>query len=929
MRLSRTLSRVLAPAVLIAAAMPAYGQSRANFNPHSGDWLKEVNLRAAVSPGTSSAEDVLFPALAEMKAPPVSVEVGPELDAVLLVAPGSSSWGRLERWARADEQQAVLEALRTLADPDSREEYVFGMQYETEPANAEWAEAGLWIEVPGGLIANAIPHYTERLQWAVALGLVEAMRLSDEGEGEAAIETLVAVTRLGRMLAERPGVEEAKLAYSIMRIASERTRDVVYTFPEAFESDDLKEAIDAFDARRLRPRLMSFPDANKFAALQIIQKTFASRGPASVNDFGSTLAEVEAGERPLRRLSEAALWREVAQSQANAVDQADTIEDVFGDFAARWAVPGYQDDLLKTTPILSRLDGRSRSVAYLLAKDFEDLVGIRTALENDLAGTVASLGVVAFRKAEGKFPPQISGIEPTYVSRMPKDAYHWDRRFRDVHMDMNYWVPIRDQEWDLRREDPVPYTVEIGLPPEGVSLFEASAPAGGAADAVMREVSEKIPAVTALIGRPAPEISLDNWHNNNDGPTTMAQMRGDIVVTIFWATWCGPCKASIPSNNENYAQYKSQGVRFIAICDNGNGGGIMARTADQHSMAYPTALDTSGDAKKAYALPYFPYAVITDRKGTIRAAGVRPQNLGRALAALTAEQPLGWTDGEDLAAMNMGDFDMSGMDMGDFDMSGMDMGDFDMSGMDMTGMGGAGMPGMEAVPDGVMEAIDLQTMTVDVPKLRQALVDEARNSPAVAADVDEMLGLLQPLIDADVTASNASQKIMELMNAGGSAAELQQMSAMAGMFGIDMGQVQSVLGDVVARWVGMPETQAMMTRVKNNETITPQEVKDFEIVTMEHMIVDEVVNPVMGLVRDVMANMGDLDPSMMAGLMGGMAGDAGGKSGTVLLDDTTFLLYSTGPDGLDNRAAKVGAGGDDVLFWPPVMSLTREISGGM
>ena len=363
-----------------------------------------------------------------------------------------------------------------------------------------------------------------------------------------------------------------------------------------------------------------------------------------MNEFGSTLAEVEAGERPLRRLSEAALWRQVAETQSISVDQADTIEEVFGDFAARWAVPGYQDDLLKQTPILNRLDGRTRSVAYLLAMDFEDMVGIRTALETDLSGTVAALGVVSFEKAEGRFPPQISAIEPVYVSRMPKDPYHWDSRFRDVHLDMNFWVPMRDQEWDLRREDPLPYELQVGLAPEGVSHFEATAPAGGAADAVLRQLSLKQPAVQALVGRPAPEISLDDWHNNS-GPTTMAQMKGDIVVTIFWATWCGPCKASIPTNNENYAQFQGDGVRFIAVCNN-RGGNTMARTADQHKMAYPTGLDSSGDTESAYKVPHFPYAVITDRTGVVRAAGVRPADIGKALVALTAEQPLGWTGDE-------------------------------------------------------------------------------------------------------------------------------------------------------------------------------------------------------------------------------------------------------------------------------------------
>ncbi len=45
---------------------------------------------------------------------------------------------------------------------------------------------------------------------------------------------------------------------------------------------------------------------------------------------------------------------------------------------------------------------------------------------------------------------------------------------------------------------------------------------------------------------------------------------------------------------------------------------------------------------------------------------------------------------------------------------------------------------------------------------------------------------------------------------------------------------------------------------------------------------------------------------------------------SVSLDDTQFVLYSVGPDGNAQRAVRVGPGGDDVLLWPPLISLVRE-----
>jgi len=45
---------------------------------------------------------------------------------------------------------------------------------------------------------------------------------------------------------------------------------------------------------------------------------------------------------------------------------------------------------------------------------------------------------------------------------------------------------------------------------------------------------------------------------------------------------------------------------------------------------------------------------------------------------------------------------------------------------------------------------------------------------------------------------------------------------------------------------------------------------------------------------------------------------------TVALDDSTFVVYSVGPDGSADWARRVGQGGADILLWPPKMSLIRE-----
>jgi thiol-disulfide isomerase/thioredoxin len=139
----------------------------------------------------------------------------------------------------------------------------------------------------------------------------------------------------------------------------------------------------------------------------------------------------------------------------------------------------------------------------------------------------------------------------------------------------------------------------------------------------------------ALEGKPMPPLDVTGWINGEVKPQ---DMKGKVVLVDFYATWCGPCMAAIPHNNELVKKYKSKGLVLAAVCTSSRGQEKMDQTVKDKGIEYPTARDPQLKSQKSWAVSYYPTYAVVDRKGVVRVIGLQPEYVERVVEKLLKEQ---------------------------------------------------------------------------------------------------------------------------------------------------------------------------------------------------------------------------------------------------------------------------------------------------
>ena len=117
-----------------------------------------------------------------------------------------------------------------------------------------------------------------------------------------------------------------------------------------------------------------------------------------------------------------------------------------------------------------------------------------------------------------------------------------------------------------------------------------------------------------ILDKAAPDFELNKLEGT---PLKLSDLKGRIVVLDFWATWCGPCIASLPKITEIGNEYKGAEVEVIAV--NIEESAATVKTFLDRTKINPlVVLDTDGAVAKSYDASAIPQTVIIDRNGKVK-----------------------------------------------------------------------------------------------------------------------------------------------------------------------------------------------------------------------------------------------------------------------------------------------------------------------
>lgn len=112
----------------------------------------------------------------------------------------------------------------------------------------------------------------------------------------------------------------------------------------------------------------------------------------------------------------------------------------------------------------------------------------------------------------------------------------------------------------------------------------------------------------------APDFTLKSRDGKN---VRLSDLRGQVVLLNFWASWCGPCRQEMPILDEIHNKYKNLGFSVLGVNLDAKSSKAINYLKDT-PVSFPVLYDPKGEVSGQYGVQAMPSTVVIDKDGNVR-----------------------------------------------------------------------------------------------------------------------------------------------------------------------------------------------------------------------------------------------------------------------------------------------------------------------